>query len=504
MDENRNRSGLLIGAILVAVGILSLVGQVAGFWINGIAWPFIVMGVGVAFFVAMVLSGKSAGPLAIPGSIIFVVGSILFVQNAFGLWETWAYAWALIVAAVGAGLVVNGAWSGNPELRQRGWRVFTTGLTLFLVFGAMMEFVFSVTGVSGRFSILVWASVLAVVGLVQLIFRIVHLVHNPGEYDRHNDLFGPIFLMGIGALAILTSLGWITTGRLLSLINLWPLLLIVGGVRLLFGRRNAWVSAGLGLLFVAALLFVALAGDRLGIATGTPWMFIPGITFSDSGFVKEQINGSGSLSLETRTVSGFNQVRMEGIGELVITQGENEQLTIEAESNLLPHLTSQVRGQELVLGIEPGIRMIQHKTITYRLTVKDLKAISLPGAGNVTVKSLTANALDVRISGAGNFTVTGLAAKQLTVNLSGAGNVQASGKADSLDLELSGAGNFGGEDLASQTAQVNISGFGKAVVWVSENLESNISGFGSISYYGHPSVSQNNSGIGNVHSLGNK
>ncbi len=505
MNESRNRSGLVIGAILVTVGILSLLGQVTGFWSNGIAWPLIVMGVGLAFIVLMVVLGKSASGLAIPGSIIFVIGLILFVQNLFSIWETWSYAWALIIAAVGLGLIIMGVWRGEADLRQQGWRVTSVGLTLFLVFGAIMEFVFSITGITSRFSLLLWAIVLVLVGLVQLVVRIIRVIQNPEQSAWRNDLFGPIFLMGIGVIGIMGSQGWVSSGRLWSLINLWPLLLIIGGLRLLLGRRIVWVSAVLGVLFVGSILFVAVAGDRLGIAQGSPFMFGPFITSTDNGIVRETVNGSSVVSQAARPVSGFSQVRLEGFGNLIVTQGETEGLTIEAEDNLLPHLTSTVQGQELVLGIEPGFRLVPHKTITYNLTVKNLVAVDVPGAGNVTIHALLTDAMDVQVSGAGKFTLEGLVTHNFTVNLSGAGSIQAAGKVDNLEVNLSGAGNFEGGDLSANSVIVNLSGLGKATVWVRDSLETNISGLGSVDYYGSPtSITKSNSGLGSVNSLGTK
>src|SRR3990172_8257141 len=91
MEKPQNRSSLIFGAILIGVGILLFVGQVFDLMNWGEFWPFIVIGAGLAFFVGMFLTGKSAGGLAIPGSIITTIGLILLVQTMFGWWEAWSY-----------------------------------------------------------------------------------------------------------------------------------------------------------------------------------------------------------------------------------------------------------------------------------------------------------------------------------------------------------------------------------------------------------------------------
>ena len=77
MSANRSNSGSLIaGAALIAFGLLALAGQIfrgVNFW--GVIWPFLIIGVGVLFFVGMYSGGKSAAGLAIPGSIFTAIES---------------------------------------------------------------------------------------------------------------------------------------------------------------------------------------------------------------------------------------------------------------------------------------------------------------------------------------------------------------------------------------------------------------------------------------------
>jgi hypothetical protein len=57
---------------------------------------------------------------------------------------------------------------------------------------------------------------------------------------------------------------------------------------------------------------------------------------------------------ETRSVRGFNTVTLEGSGQLVLEQAGTESLTITADDNLLPYLTSDVSDGHLTLGTKPG------------------------------------------------------------------------------------------------------------------------------------------------------
>ena len=47
--------------------------------------------------------------------------------------------------------------------------------------------------------------------------------------------------------------------------------------------------------------------------------------------------GSGNITSESRDVSDFNEVGLEGVGTLTIEQTGSETLTIEADDNIIPY-----------------------------------------------------------------------------------------------------------------------------------------------------------------------
>src|SRR5262249_7162474 len=118
-DAQRSRVTTGVGALLIALGLLLLAQLLFGVSWSG-AWPFFIIAVGLIFFVGVVVGGPAAGPLAIPGALISTVGLILLYQRAFDRFQTWAYAWTLLVVASGLGLLVDAAWRDRPGRAQLG------------------------------------------------------------------------------------------------------------------------------------------------------------------------------------------------------------------------------------------------------------------------------------------------------------------------------------------------------------------------------------------------
>jgi hypothetical protein len=141
MGSQRNGSSgsILAGVILIGLGVLFLVARLFNSLPWQSLWPWTVIGVGGCLLVAMLVSGRSAAGLAVPGTIITTIGALLLYQNITGNWASWAYAWALFPAAVGLGILIMGARTGDEEQRRSGLRLARMGLVLFVVFGAFFE-----------------------------------------------------------------------------------------------------------------------------------------------------------------------------------------------------------------------------------------------------------------------------------------------------------------------------------------------------------------------------
>jgi hypothetical protein len=216
------------------------------------------------------------------------------------------------------------------------------------------------------------------------------------------------------------------------------------------------------------------------------------------------VRGSGNVVTEEREVSGFDSVALSGIGRVIVTQGDEESLTIETDDNLMRYIESNVRNGTLELGLARNTIPIPTQSIIFRVSVDDLTGLTSSGAGSFEIEELDTDRLSVTLSGAGDIGINSLSATDLAVTISGAGNVDLAGQVETQEIDMSGLGNYSAPDLKSQTASVRISGAGNAVVWVLDTLDVEISGAGNVEYYGSPTVTREISGAGKVTSRGDK
>jgi hypothetical protein len=143
-----SRGGVLLGLLLIALGGLFLADRLIGVDLAAAGWPLFVIVPGVLVLAwGVSMTGREGVGLAVGGAITTVVGAILAVQNATGLWATWAYAWALVgPGGTGVGLLAYGLTHRDDGMVGNGLRSIGTAIVLFAGFGLFFEGVIGLSG----------------------------------------------------------------------------------------------------------------------------------------------------------------------------------------------------------------------------------------------------------------------------------------------------------------------------------------------------------------------
>ena len=189
------------------------------------------------------------------------------------------------------------------------------------------------------------------------------------------------------------------------------------------------------------------------------------------------IKGSGVLKTESRTVAPFTAVRLDSPANVVIDRTGTQTLSLTADDNLLAFLTSEVRDGTLYLGLAKD-KSFQAKSVVFRITVADLRAIEIRGSGDVE-----ADHLDGRT---------------LSVSIAGSGDARLAGRTDELVLSIKGSGDIDAGRLTAKHAKVVISGSGDVAVNASDKLDVRLSGSGDVRYLGSPTLTKDIRGSGSV------
>ncbi len=184
-----------------------------------------------------------------------------------------------------------------------------------------------------------------------------------------------------------------------------------------------------------------------------------------------QIPGTGN---QTPDISGVTNVALNGPGTLIIQQGNNESIKIEADDNLMSKISTTVSGNSLSIS---NLNSISNRAVKIYITLKDLNSLTTNGGGDSEVTDLNTDSLSVTLDN---------------------GKMTLSGDIDNLIATINGDGTITAKDLISQKATITINGEGKATLNIVNTLNAVVNGGGSIKYSGNPQVKQQVNGLGSI------
>jgi len=201
---------------------------------------------------------------------------------------------------------------------------------------------------------------------------------------------------------------------------------------------------------------------------------------SASGTV-QTIQGSGVVGRETRAVSGFHAVQLQGEGEIDVTFGETEGVSIEADDNFLPLIGTHVENGTLIIDLDDAhqpMNLQPTRSIRFAIAAKALDGFEIKGNGTLVAQNVKSDRVTVTIHGCGDVRLTGEAREQIAT--------------------ITGSGNIDTRDLRTAYTRAEIKGSGNISVWATDHLDAAIVAAGNIEYKGQPVVNQTISGPGTI------
>lgn len=216
------------------------------------------------------------------------------------------------------------------------------------------------------------------------------------ENKNFRSLFWPILIIGIGLIWLLAVLGVIPETNLLGLINLWPILLVAAGLKMLFGNRSQWVGAVIAVLVLALAVVVLMMGPALGLpAAGT----------LNSRSLSNPIDGATSASITIDLASQPSHFSVVNDPANLFEADVDYYGSLIFDASGSPHrfikLDSAVSGASFNLSPHPDatwdIRLAQDVPL-------DLRIDGGSGSGDLNLSRVTLSALSLDV-GSGAFNV---------------------------------------------------------------------------------------------------
>ena len=180
--------------------------------------------------------------------------------------------------------------------------------------------------------------------------------------------------------------------------------------------------------------------------------------------MRTEVTGSGNLTQESRPVGSVTVVDVCCGMELVLSQDDEQSLTISAEENLIDDIVDRQSGSTLHIEFRDSLTRFYRPTrdVTIFLTLAEIESVKISGGGRLEAESIDAESFSVDLSGGSAANLGSLAANELDVSISGGGSFQSTNLAvDTSSFDLSGGSIAAIELLEGRDALFSISGGGR-------------------------------------------
>ncbi|HZJ54621.1 MAG TPA: head GIN domain-containing protein [Myxococcaceae bacterium] len=202
---------------------------------------------------------------------------------------------------------------------------------------------------------------------------------------------------------------------------------------------------------------------------------------------------------ESRTLSGFTRVELAAPVDVEVRPGAF-QVTLEMDSNVAQHLTTQVEDDTLRISLD-GRNLNVNGKPRIKIRMPAFRSLRIQGSGDADIAGFKSQEkVALQISGSGDIRYAGTA-PGVAVAIEGSGDVLlAEGEAGSLQATIQGSGNLKARDFKAKNVSVAIEGSGDADIRVAGGaLSLAVNGSGDIRWTGEAStVSAATHGSGSI------
>lgn len=202
----------------------------------------------------------------------------------------------------------------------------------------------------------------------------------------------------------------------------------------------------------------------------------------------KSVKGNGELETITRNVGDYDEISVAGFFDVTLVAGNEGEITIEGESNLLEYIETEVDGDRLTIKVKnkQNLKTSWGKDIKIRVPFRDLNQVSLSGSGEImSTDVIKANNFRVSVSGSGDINLV-VEASSTESRVTGSGDLVLRGSTRDHETSVTGSGDLEAGRFKADNVDAKVTGSGDIRVSCDKSIRARVTGSGDIEYVGNP------------------
>lgn len=219
------------------------------------------------------------------------------------------------------------------------------------------------------------------------------------------------------------------------------------------------------------------------------------------------IKGNGQIVTQVRTVHQFNGIYVSGLANVIVEQGDKNQVNISTDQNILPYMKTTVKNNQLYIGSQKNVSLNPSQAMNIIITSKSLNFSQISTAGKITftAKNINSDSLSTKIGGETKMTLSGnvknadfdlagksdvtlcdINATDINFNTAGESTIHLCGHGSNLMLKAAGKSDIDAKNFTVENLKVLGAGSINITSRVLKGI--NVTAFGKVhvNYYGSP------------------
>lgn len=203
---------------------------------------------------------------------------------------------------------------------------------------------------------------------------------------------------------------------------------------------------------------------------------------------KPKVEGSGNVVTKEFSVQSFDHLNVSGVFSVLLSQGNKEEVKIEADDNLHAYFEVKNEGSKLTVTMKKDVNISTKKKMKVYITFKKLKEMDLKTVGDISSdKTLSFENLKIDNKSVGAVDLK-LNAATVEINNKSVGDVKLSGKADNVTIKNKSVGSIKAADFAVQKMDIDNDGVGSAEVNAEKEIKVKDSFLGKVTNKGAATI----------------
>jgi hypothetical protein len=215
-------------------------------------------------------------------------------------------------------------------------------------------------------------------------------------------------------------------------------------------------------------------------------------------FLSSCVVGSGDISTEERMVQDFDSISASSGINVFIEEGAKPSIEIEAEDNIIPLITTEVKNSWLEIGKKIFIFSLNNKKpINIFIEFTQLDEIKISSGSSVSSDYIETDELKIVLD-SGSKADLNIIAKEIEIDAGSGSVVNIEGQVKLQKIQLNSGSSYNAEELASQECIIELNSGSTARINSMDSIDAEINSGSNLEYLGNPELDIDISSGGNI------